>query len=228
MINALHSIGMTDAMITSSVITIVICAVAIIAGRRIEMVPSGLQNVVELGIGKLHSFFMDIMGEYACRKYFPIVGTLFIYILVCNYSGLLPLAGEINGFKPPTGDVNFPLAMALIIFVALQVIGIREHHGLGYYKHFLKPVAFIFPLMIIEELVRPVSLTFRLYGNVSGEEAVVAAFNDIFPIGLSVIMQFLSVLMGLIQALVFSLLAAIYIAEAAEHEEEEHLPAHES
>lgn len=226
MLNALYSIGMTDPMITSSVITIVLCVIAIAAGRRLEMIPTGLQNVVELAVGKLHSFFTDIMGEYACRKYFPIVGTLFIYILVCNYSGLLPLAGELKGFKPPTSDVNFPLALALVVFVALQVIGIKESHGLRYYKHFFKPVAFIFPLMIIEELVRPVSLTFRLYGNISGEEAVVAAFNDIFPVGLAVIMQFLSVLMGLIQALVFSLLAAIYIAEAAEHEEE-HLPVHE-
>lgn len=226
MLNALYSIGMTDAMITSSVITIILCAIAIIASRRLEMIPTGLQNVIEMAVGKLNSFFKDIMGEYACKRYFPIVATLFIYILICNYSGLLPLAGEVKGFKPPTGDINFPLALALTLFVALQIIGMREQHGLRYYKHFLKPVAFIFPLMIIEELVRPVSLTFRLYGNISGEEAVVAAFNDIFPVGLAVIMQFLSVLMGLIQALVFSLLAAIYIAEAAEHEEEQ-LPVHE-
>ena len=93
MLNALYSIGMTDPMITSSVITIVLCVIAIAAGRRLEMIPTGLQNVVELAVGKLHSFFTDIMGEYACRKYFPIVGTLLIYILVCKFSGLLPLAG---------------------------------------------------------------------------------------------------------------------------------------
>ena len=222
----LHNMGISDAMITSTIVTVIICVIAIIAGSNIQRIPTGWRNAVEMGIEKLYNFFTDVMGEKACRKYFPIIGTLFIYILICNYSGLLPLAGEMNGFKSPTSSVNFPLAMALIVFIAIQVAGVREHHGLKYYKHFFKPVAFIFPLMIIEELVRPISLTFRLYGNVYGDETIVSVFNGIFPLGLSVIMQFLAVLMGLIQALVFSLLSAMYITEAAENDESEQLSAH--
>jgi len=221
MIEALHSIGMTDGMITSSAITIILCIVGIVAGRNLQMVPSGFQNFAEWAIGSLYNFFEGIMGS-ACRRYFPLIATLFIYIMLANYSGLLPGSGHIAGLAPPTASINCTMAMAIIVFVMIQVAGIRSHHGLRYYKHWFQPFAFIFPLMILEDLVKPISLTLRLYGNIYGEETVVSSFFDLVPIGLPVIMQFLSVLLGLIQALVFSLLAAIYIKEALP-EEEEHL-----
>lgn len=208
-------------MITSSVITIGLCVISIIAGRRLQTVPTGLQNFVEWAVGSLYNFFEGIMGSRACKQYFPLIGTLFIYILICNYSGLLPGSGHIPGLAAPTGSINCTAAMALIVFVSIQVIGIKEHHGMGYFKHLLQPFAFLLPLMILEELVKPISLTLRLYGNVFGEETVTASFFDLIPIGLPVLMQALSVLMGLVQALVFSLLAAIYIKEALP--EDEHL-----
>lgn len=222
MIEALNSMGISNGMITSTVITIILCVLSIIAGRRLQMVPAGLQNVAEWAIGSLYHFFEDIMGSKACKSYFPLVGTLFIYILFANYSGLLPGAGHVSGVAAPTSSINCTMAMAIIVFVAMQVIGIREHHGFSYYKHLLRPFAFLLPLMILEDLVKPVSLTLRLYGNVFGEETVTSSFFQLIPIGLPVIMQFLSVLMGLVQALVFSLLAAIYIKESLP-EEEEHL-----
>ena len=114
------------------------------------------------------------------------------------------------------------IVLAVVVFIAFNAIGIKEHHGLRYYKHWLQPFAFLLPLMLVEDFVKPVSLTFRLYGNVFGEETVTHELFQLFPVGLPVVMQFLSVLMGLIQALVFSLLAAIYIKEAMP-EEEEHL-----
>lgn len=222
MMETLHSIGITDGMITSVGITVLLCGIAIFAGRRLQTVPSGFQNFAEWAIGSLHNFFEGIMGEKACKKYFPLVCTLFIYILFCNYSGLLPAAGHIPGLAAPTSSINCPLALAIVTFVTMFYVGITEHRGLGYFKHYFMPFAFLFPLMIIEDLVKPVSLTFRLYGNVFGEHTVTSAFFDMIPIGLPVIMQFLGVLMGLIQALVFSLLTAVYIKEAMP-EDEEHL-----
>lgn len=222
MIEALHSIGLTDGMITSLAITIILCVLSIIAGRRLQTVPSGFQNFAEWAVGSLYNFFQGIMGERACRQYFPLIATLFIYILFCNYSGLLPASGHIPGLAAPTGSINCPMAMAIIVFVTMFAAGIKEHHGMGYFKHYFKPFAFLFPLMVLEDLVKPVSLTLRLYGNIFGEHTVTGSFFDLVPIGLPVIMQALSVLMGLIQALVFSLLAAIYIKEAMP-EEEEHL-----
>ena len=222
MIEAMHSIGLTDGMITSLAITIILCGLSIFAGRRLQTVPSGFQNFAEWAVGSLYNFFEGIMGAKACRQYFPLIATLFIYFLFCNYAGLLPASGHIPGLAAPTGSINCPMAMAVIVFVTMFAAGIREHHGLGYFKHYFKPFAFLFPLMVLEDLVKPVSLTLRLYGNIFGEHTVTGSFFDLVPIGLPVIMQALSVLMGLIQALVFSLLAAIYIKEAMP-EEEEHL-----
>lgn len=222
MMETLHSIGITGGMVTSAVITVLLCALSIAAGKRLQTVPSGLQNFAEWAIGSLYGFFGDIMGEKACKRYFPLIATLFIYILFCNYSGLLPGAGHIPGLEAPTGSINCTMAMAVIVFVMMFAVGIKEHRGIGYFKHYFKPFAFLFPLMVLEDLVKPVSLTLRLYGNIFGEHTVTQSFFDLIPIGLPVVMQALSVLMGLIQALVFSLLAAIYIKEAMP-EEEEHL-----
>lgn len=215
MMDALYEIGITSQMITSTVITLFICVVVILAGRHMQMVPSGIQNIMEIVVEKLQNFYISVMGEYAGRKYFPIVATLFIYILVCNYSGLLPLSGHIPGLAAPTSSINFPLGMALVVFVATIWVGLVENRGPRYFKSLFKPVPFLFPIMLLEQLVHPVSLTLRLYGNIYGEEAVVASFFQLAPLGIPVIMQALSVLMGLIQALVFSLLAGIYISEAA-------------
>lgn len=222
MIEALNSIGVSNGMITSACITILLCVLSIVAGRHLQTVPSGLQNVAEWAIGSLYNFFEGIMGSKACKQYFPLIATLFIYILFCNYSGLLPAAGHVPGLEAPTGSINCTMAMAVIVFVMMFVVGIKEHHGMGYFKHYFKPFAFLFPLMILEDLVKPVSLTLRLYGNIFGEHTVTNSFFEMVPIGLPVVMQALSVLMGLIQALVFALLASIYIKEAMP-EEEEHL-----
>ena len=214
---------MTNTMITSSVITIVICIVSILVSRDLKMMPSGVQNMIEMGIEKLHKFFSGVMGEDLCRKYFPVVGTLFIYILICNYSGLLPFAGHADGFQAPTSDINFPAGMAILVIILVQVIGFRELGVKKVYKRMISPFVFMLPLMIMDELAKPISLTFRLYGNTFGDEKVVEVLFGLCPAIIPAIMQMLVVLLALIQALVFSLLTAIYIGEACEdHELEAH------
>ena len=217
MIEALQKIGFTNALSTSAGITLVLCVIAIIGSRRIETIPnSKIQNALEAGIEKLYHFFEDIMGEYACKRYFPLVATLFIYILVCNYSGLLPMSGHLPGLAAPTSSFNFPLGLAVVVFLFTQYVGIRESHGVKFFKHLFRPFAFLFPIMLIEQFVRPLSLTLRLYGNVFGEEKVIESFFEMVPLGLPIPLQALSILMGFVQAMVFSLLAAIYIGEAVE------------
>lgn len=234
MTSLLHSIGIehVNVVCSSAVITIILIVIALLATRRMELVPHGLQNVAEWAIGGLHGFFDGVMGEYANKKYFPIVGTLFIYILFSNYFGLLPLSGHMPHIAAPSSSINQTAGMAIVVFFAVQIIGIHEKRcrnlektgrkgiGLSFFGHLFKPFAFLFPIMLLEQFVRPLSLTLRLYGNIFGEEAVVNAFFNLIPIGLPVVMQFLSVLMGLVQALVFSLLTAIYIGEVCEEEEE--------
>ncbi len=220
MMEHLESMGITEGMVTSTVITIILCVVAILAGRNMQMIPSGLQNVAEMAIGKMYSFFEGIMGKKLCKQYFPIIATLFIYILFCNYSGLLPASGELPGLQAPTSSLNCTSAMAIFVFFMTTFVGLRANRGPKFFKHLFKPVAFLFPLMIVEMLVRPLSLMMRLYGNIYGEETVTHHFFTMIPIGLPVVMQLLSVLMGLSQALVVSLLTAIYFTEAGEVEGE--------
>lgn len=221
--SALENFHFSGMMITSLGITLILSVLAIAASRRLEMIPSTkLQLTMELVVEGLRDFFSDVMGEYAGRKYLPIVSTLFIYILLSNYSGLLPMSGHLPFLAAPTSSINFPAGLAIVVFFAVQAIGIRETHGIKFYKHLFQPVAFLFPIMLVEEFVRPLSLTLRLYGNIFGEEQVTASFFQLVPIGIPVIMQLLSILMGAIQALVFSLLAGIYISEAAEHGAYEH------
>lgn len=226
MISKLHAIGMTDPMITSSVITIAIIIISIIVSRNLQLHPTGVQNMIEMGIEKLNGFFNGVMGEHLNKKYFPIVGTLFIYILICNYSGLLPFAGHADGFQAPTSSINFPCGMALLVLILVQIIGIREHRGIRAYKRMIQPFIFMLPLMLIDELAKPISLTFRLYGNTFGDEQVVEVLAELCPLIVPMVMQILIVLLALIQALVFSLLTGIYIVEACEGAHEEKLPDH--
>ncbi len=225
LMTTLESMGISKGMITSTVITIVLSVLAIAASRNMKMVPEGFQNVAEMSIERLYGFFEGIMGKHLCKRYFPLVATLFIYILFCNYSGLVPLAGTAPGFGAPTSDINFPCGLAIMVFVLIQIIGIRES-GARSFKRFITPFAVLFPILFMDELIKPVSLTFRLYGNIYGGEEVIHAFFNMIPIGLPVVFQALEVLMGLIQAMVFSMLTAIYISEAVGHEEEGRLPAH--
>ncbi len=225
MIAALHSIGIqnTGVFFTSIGITVILSILAILASKNMQMVPYGLQNVAEWAVGSLHNFFTGVMGEKACKQYFPLIATFFIYIMLCNYSGLLPLSGKTPFQAAPTGSFNTPAALAIIVFCATQVVGFREYHGPRYLLSFFKPVAFLAPLMIIEQFTKPLSLTLRLYGNIYGEEAVTESFFELCPIALPVVLQALSVLMGAVQALVFSLLTAVYLAEVVEAaEEDEH------
>lgn len=225
MIETLHSIGIqnTGVFFTSIGITLVLSLLAILASKNMQMVPYGLQNVAEWAVGGLHDFFTGVMGERACRRYFPLVATLFIYIMLSNYSGLLPMSGKLPWLAAPTGSFNTPAALAIIVFFATQIVGFREFRGPRYLLTFFKPVAFLAPLMIIEQFTKPLSLTLRLYGNIFGEEAVTESFFELCPIGLPVVLQALSVLMGAVQALVFSLLTAVYLAEVVETaEEDEH------
>ena len=219
MLEFLTEHGISAQMITSAVITLVLCILAIVLGRNIQNVPDRKQSAAEIAVEKLYNFFLPIMGEKCTRKCFPLIATIFIYVLCCNYSGLLPLSGHLPFLAAPTSSINFPMAIAIVVFFTTQIVGIREARGLRFFKHLLRPYFFLFPIMLAEQFVRPVSLTLRLYGNIFGEEAVTSSFFSMVPIGVPVIMQFLSVLMGLVQALVFSLLSAIYISEAMEEAE---------
>lgn len=186
--------------------------VAFLASRSISMVPSGVQNLMEVVVTGIDGLIEETMGKEG-KAYFPLIATFALFILVCNLIGLVP------GFYPPTANLNTNAALALTVFVLTHVVGFRKH-GIGYLKHFMGPIIWLAPLMFIIEIIghiaRPLSLTLRLFGNMYGHEIVLMIFLALVPLFLPIPMMLMGVLIAFIQTFVFTLLAMIYIAGALE------------
>jgi len=176
----------------------------------------GLRNVFEVLADTVLGLMAGVMGEKAAKRYLPLVGTLFIFILFSNLLGLIP------GFEPPTNTLKTNLALSISVFLLSHAFGVREH-GLKYFKHFLGPIWWLIPLMLPIELIshiaRPVSLSMRLMGNIVGDHKLVGVFFGILPFALPVPFMLMGVLVCVVQAVVFSLLTTVYISQAVAHEE---------
>jgi len=176
-----------------------------------------LRNIFEiLTIDFLFDLFENIMGSRdKAKKYLPLLGASFIFILFSNLLGLIP------GFLPPTGNFNTPVACALVIFVMYNYYGFREH-GLSYLKQFAGPLIYIAPLMFIIELVshfvRPVSLSLRLFWNMTGDHLVLGIFTNLTHLLIPVLFIVLGLFVSVLQAFIFTVLSAIYISLSVAHE----------
>ncbi|ADK86080.1 ATP synthase F0, A subunit [Desulfarculus baarsii DSM 2075] len=200
-------------VIYSWLVMLILIVVAKLATRTIKMVPTGGQNFFEAVLGGFENFSIDVMGEHG-RPYFPIVATLFLYILIMNWIGLVP------GMLSPTSNVNTPLSMALAVFVITVFVGVKSH-GLHYIKHFTGPFWWLAPLMlpieIIGFLARVISLTLRLFGNVMGEDLVMIILFFLAGSFLAPLpMMMLGLFTCFVQAFIFSLLTMLYLAGALE------------
>ncbi len=217
----LFSIGpleVTSEITTMWGVMILILLVSYLGTRNMQRIPSGIQNVVEMGVEMYENFWTDILGRKRARELMPILATFFILILVSNYSGLLPLAGTLPGLKPPTSNVSTTAGLAIVVFFLVIYYNIKTKGVVGYLKHFVPEMKVLSPLMvpinIVEQFTRPLSLALRLYGSIYGEEMVVASLAALCPLVLPLTMQVLGILFGAIQALVFTLLTSIYLEEA--------------
>ena len=223
--NVLFSIGplqVTSTVASMWAIILLLALVSFLATRRLKEVPGPLQNLAELAVEKLQSFFADSLGQKNMRRFFPLFATFFIFIVVSNYSGLLPGVGHVKGMAVPTASLSVTAGLGIIAFLTTHVLGIRERGLKRYAVSFAKPFFLCFlmlPLNLVEQIVRPVSLSLRLYGNMYGEEMVTENLYEIFPIGAPLVMNVLSLLFCFLQALVFTMLLAIYVSEAIEEEE---------
>jgi F-type H+-transporting ATPase subunit a len=183
-----------------------------LATRRMNLVPGRFQNVMEVIIGGFHSLLMDTMGHEG-RKFFPLIATLGLYILTSNLLGLIP------GFESPTANLNTTVSLAIVVFVMTHIVGVKVH-GLKYFKQFMGPVWWLTPLMmpieIISHLSRPLSLSVRLFGNIMGEDIVLAVVLLLVPLLVPLPVFALMIFTSCIQTLVFMLLAMMYIAGAME------------
>jgi F-type H+-transporting ATPase subunit a len=207
-------LGISSAMVSMLIITLIISIAAVCASSRLRETPKGAQNAAEALLEKLTAFYGEIIGADLVRRYMPLLTTIFLFILFSNYWGILPLSGKLPGYVSPTASLSVTAGLALVVFFCTHFQGLKSH-GLSYGRHFIKPMAIMLPLLIVEELVRPVSLSLRLYGNIFGEESVADVFFNIFPLLLPLPIYALSLLMGFIQALLFGILASVYISGAA-------------
>jgi len=191
----------------------IILSLGLIVRSRLQLVPGGLQNVFETIIGGLEDFVVANVGQEG-RQFMPLLCTIFIFILGMNWLGLIP------GCDAPTANINTPAAMAIIVFLFYQYVGIKKW-GAKYIKHFMGPVPALAPLMLILEpvshLARPLSLTLRLFGNIRGEEIVLILMFMLAPLVGSLPMYFLFILAKTIQAFIFFMLTMLYLQGACEH-----------
>ena len=200
-------------------ICLVLVVVSAVATRRLRERPGRLPNVLETGIEYLDGFFTGLLGKRAARKYFYFLGSLFIFIIFSNYSGLIPGVGLTPYFKAPTSSLSVTVGLGLLAFVFLQLASLRARGGRGYLKRFITPVAFMLPLLVLDEFIKPASLALRLFGNIFGEETVTEELYNLLPIGAPALMMALSLLFCAIQAVVFTMLVSIYLDEGIEIEE---------
>lgn len=215
----------------SGLVIIVLTVFAILATRRLSKMPqTRFQNLIEYVVSVLNNFVVGIIGPGG-EKYTPFIGTIFIYILTMNMLGLVP------GLKAPTSGLSITIAMALIVFVMYNYYGIRQVGTGKYFMHLVGEPLWLAPLMlpihIIGELARPLSLSIRLFGNIFGEETILVILAGMsfvllrihgipmLAIPVQFPMMVFAVFTSFVQALVFTMLTAIYISIAVSGHEEE-------
>jgi F-type H+-transporting ATPase subunit a len=227
-----HVFGLTiDTDIVTS--TLLAAAILLYMGFRIRAkvtdgVPGKLQLMWELLVEQVNDLADSAIGPKG-RRFVPIGVTLFLFILICNWIGFIPSAlhpGSSAEILPaPTSDVNLPLAMALFVIVWVHVESFRARGFRGYFRHYKEPYLALTPINVIEEITKPITLTFRLFGNLFSGGLMVAVMVSLLPIFVSPLGELVwkpfDLFIGLIQAYIFMLLTVLYFAFATSHEEHE-------
>jgi F-type H+-transporting ATPase subunit a len=188
-------------------------------GGTLQYVPDtglSVRNFFEMFTQAFFGLAESVLGKRDARTFFPLFGGLFIYILFCNLLGVIP------GFLPPTQNVSNNFAMAICVFLVFNVAGLKRN-GLGYIKHMAGPVWWlawlILPIELVGVVVRPVSLSLRLMGNIVGDHTVFGIVSSLVPWVVPSLVLALGIFVSFLQAFVFSLLTVIYIQLSVAHEE---------
>jgi F-type H+-transporting ATPase subunit a len=206
-------------LITSWFVLALIIFFSLVANKDLKETPDNFQNLAEY----ITEFIRDIaktqIGEHDYLSWVPFLGTIFLFIFVSNWSGaLLPWRVlEIpNGeLAAPTNDINTTVALALLTSFAYFYGGLSKK-GIGYFKRYVAPAVFLLPINILEDFTKPLSLSFRLFGNILADELVVGVLVTLVPLIVPIPLMLLGLFTSAIQALVFATLAGAYIGEAIE------------
>jgi len=181
--------------------------------------PTWIQHLLEVLMEAIQGLMKEVIPGNS-RPFVKLIGTLAIYILLCNILGLIP------GFMSPTSNLNVTASCGICVFLYYNYQGIRKHGLLKYLKHFAGPIWWLawllFPVEIVSHFARPFSLSMRLFGNIFAEELIISSLNqNIFPFLTSVPVMFLALFASTIQAFIFILLTMVYLSGAVEEAHEE-------
>nr|YP_009731933.1 ATP synthase CF0 A chain precursor subunit IV [Gracilaria edulis]QHS70503.1 ATP synthase CF0 A chain precursor subunit IV [Gracilaria edulis] len=205
--------------IVSWLVIVILIAIAIIGTRKLDKVPDKWQNFMEFVLEFLQDIAKNQIGEHEYRSWVPYVATIFLFILGSNWAGaLIPWKlihlpeGELAA---PTNDINTTVALSLLTSIAYFYAGLNKN-GLSYFMRYIEPTPVLLPINILEDFTKPLSLSFRLFGNILADELVVSVFTLLVPILIPLPVMILGLFASSIQALIFSTLSAAYIGEALE------------
>ena len=209
----LGPLQLSESVVTSWLITLLLLALSVLLTRHLQLHPNKLQTVLEGIVGSIEDAIGAVQPGYA-RQLTPLIGTLWIYLVIANLLGLIP------GLESPTRDLSVTSALAIIVFFSVHWYGIRSQGIKQYLHHYLTPSPLLFPFHIISELTRTLALAVRLFGNIMSLEIaallvlLVAGFLAPIPL------LMLHIVEALVQAYIFGILALIYIASAIQTQQE--------
>jgi F-type H+-transporting ATPase subunit a len=208
-----------ETILVSSIVVGLVSLLLIIGTSNLQKVPEGLQNVLEVIYELIKGIAFTQLGPSFYAQFLPFVATVFLFVLGSNWAGaLIPWKlieipqGELAA---PTNDINTTACLAILTSVTYFFAGFKIK-GLGYFGRYIKPSVFLLPINIIEDFTKPLSLNFRLFGNIVADELTVSVLCSLVPILIPVPIMVLGLFASSIQALIFSTLAAAYIAEVIE------------
>lgn len=226
----------SNALITTWLVMAILVVVSYLVTRDMKRVPSGGQSVAEMLVGGLYDFFGTVTGTYVSQV-FPLVASLFLFILTANWVGLLPGVGTVGLFREvhneeifvpllrgATADLNTTVALALFAMVAIQYFGFKTsgmHYGKRFFN-FTNPIHFFLGILeLVSEFSKIVSFAFRLFGNIFAGEVLLAVMAFLMPFVVPLPFLTMELFVGFIQALVFSMLTAVFLTVAVSHGEHE-------
>jgi F-type H+-transporting ATPase subunit a len=204
-----HTFIFLTHMLLSAAIVLII---AKMATSNLRLVPSGAQNVMEAYLSGVLAMGADVMGKAEARRYLPLVATIGLFVGVANVIGVIP------GFEAPSAFLDFTLALALVVFTYYNFEGIRRNGIISYFKHFMGPVWWLawlmFPIEIVSHISRIISLSFRLFGNVKGDDMFLMVLLMLAPWILPIVPFALLTFMAFLQAFIFMMLTYVYLGGA--------------
>lgn len=190
----------------------IVLVLARLATSNMQLVPSGVQNLMEAYLEGVISMGKDVVGEELARKYLPLVATIGLIVFFANVIGIIP------GFESPSSNINMTLLLALVVFIYYNYEGIRVNGVIKYFGHFMGPMKILAPLMfpieIVSHLSRVVSLSFRLFGNIKGDDMFLAVMLMLAPWLIPVVPFGLLTFMAFLQTFIFMILTYVYLAGA--------------